>query len=189
MNKNLLRIAKSVLTFEEAGLSKVRFAKTLYFVHKDLIRKGNLLTEDIAYVRMPLGPVPLGFMELDLESSILISARDTGQLPYDALVYSLREKYEVPVDAKETIRATLERLNNFSTSQLVEISHRDPSWIEHLNSQQYYITDRDLKNDLPKKTSSKLDSDEEKQNMQANLVSGMIDDIVEESTALEHPSE
>jgi hypothetical protein len=187
MNYTLPVIAKGVLSLRTDGLSKVRFAKTLYFVHKELVRASLLNAQAIAYIRMPLGPVPDGFMLLDDDTDIKVNQRPTG-LIYDTSVFSLSGVFAVPVQLKTSISKTLAKLDDFSTSQLVEISHRDPGWIEHTNGQRYFISSRDLRNTLPKKT-LKLDEIHDEQAMQAKLIDGMLTDIVEESTALEYPDE
>lgn len=189
---NLYQLAKLILTIETGGLSKVRFAKTVYFVHKELIRCGVLKPADLTYIRMPLGPVPEGFMELrENHSDIITVAQPTG-LSYDASVYKLAKRPILRWRKDEGYRAVesiLETLQEFSTSKLVEISHEEPSWKRLKNGEKFTISPKDMEKNLPRMTTlGGLRNDgRENQSLQASLVSGMLKDIVDESTALEFP--
>lgn len=188
MNKTLLRITKPILYAKPEGVSKVRLAKLVYFTHKELIRKGLARAENLAYIRMPLGPVPDGLMTLSDVDDITMSKRQTGLL-YDAHVYKLGRAYEPSGSFDKVVGSTLSALDKFYTTELVEISHKEPTWREHSNSEHYFIAPADLKNKLPHKFRKRkeLKQDIAEQKMQAFLVAGMIDDIVDESTGLEFP--
>jgi uncharacterized phage-associated protein len=186
--KNLIHLAEQILLSENTGISKVRFAKTIYFVHKGLVQHSLANPGMLGYIRMPLGPVPVNFMELESFGSIATETADTG-LSYDAKIYRLN----ADVDRDDSIAPTLDKilaiLRRTSTSQLVEVSHRDPSWLNNVNGARYFITSEDLKNELPGKTRrATTDSALDEQHLQAQLIKGMLEDIVEESTSLEYPS-
>ncbi len=99
MEKYLLSIAKQVLSSQAEGLSKVRFAKTLYFVHKTLVQKNLSNVKDLGFIRMPLGPVPIGFMELADSPEIKTSDIPTP-LIYNQLQYSLNDGSSVTHDQR-----------------------------------------------------------------------------------------
>lgn len=194
-NMNLHKLSKLILSIESSdGLSKVRFAKIIYFLHKELIRAGLSTSEDLGYIRMPLGPVPVGFMELANNcKEITLEKRTTG-LFYDANVYKLPRRFHVSKDDDvdyQAVESILEVLREFSTSKLVEVSHLEPSWLKHGNSERFYISNKDMSNILPKKTrlNSLNNNGFEDESLQASLVSGMLKDIVDESTDLEFPDD
>ena len=186
---NMERLARNILALERGyTLSKVRFAKTIYFVHKELIRNKLLAKESIQYIRMPLGPVPLGFMELtDICPDITSFKQKTG-LAYEAENFTTKVGFDGTEQEKTVILGTLSTLSRFQTSSLVDASHKDPSWINHENSDRYFITDADMKNDLRVLEKLFVDTaNDEEDKMQASLVRGMLKDIVSESTKLEYP--
>lgn len=184
----LVKLAEQILLSENSGISKVRFAKTIYFVHKGLVQQGLSEPKALCYIRMPLGPVPVDFMELETMGSIEAETASTG-LSYDAKIYRLSRKVESDDSIAPAIAKILMALRQTSTSQLVEISHKDPSWLNNVNGTRYYISVEDLKNALPGRTrKATIDSALDEQHLQAQLIKGMLDDIVEESTSLEYPS-
>lgn len=188
MSTYLYTIAKDILLHEKNGISKVRFAKTLYFIHKELVRENKITSEELSFIRMPLGPVPYGFMDLHLRKHIRTYISNNETLSYNTQIYAIKDSKEVnPSDFYQTVERVLKELNSFPTSQLVELSHADPSWIQKRNGEQYEVTIEDLKVSLPKINTTKLSTEIDEQRLQASLVSGMIDDIVEESTNLEYP--
>lgn len=188
MNPYLYTLAKDVLLHETNGISKVRFAKILYFIHKELIRVGEVASDELSFIRMPLGPVPYGFMDLGLSKHIDVLIADKAALSYNTQIYKLKKAEKVkPSEYYPVVERVLNALHAFNTSQLVEISHLDPSWVKAKNGDDYYITKEDLSNNLPKNNAPKLSKELDAQRLQASLVSGMIDDIVEESTSLEYP--
>lgn len=187
---NLITIAKLILAAENSPISKVRFAKTIYFVHKELIRRDLAKSNDIAYIRMPLGPVPCGFMNITNRDNEIITTIMPSGLFYNTVQYSLRKKIFSSDTKKDplfkTVSEILSKLRKFNTSELVEMSHEDPSWSNNKNSFEFYISEKDLENELPRRRQiTQLDSDD--QLIQAKLVEGMIDEMVDESTALEFP--
>lgn len=189
---DLYHLSKVILSIKANGISKVRFAKIIYFVHKELIRINALTANDIKYIRMPLGPVPDGFMTLTVEHDDIIKKSSPSGLSYNSETYMLKRKFallpkpknELYVDIKKILLA----LDEVSTSDLIESSHHEPSWINHSNGQIFSITSKDLKNGLPV---TKIGSNAflENQKIQASLVKGMIEDIVNESTDLEYPTD
>lgn len=190
---NLSELAITILRLEKKSISKVRFAKTIYFVHKELIRLGKATSKDIYYIRMPLGPVPDGFMKLELMNPVIQVVKEFTGLAYNTSQYSLQKKLfkrvgDTSLDAD--IKAILERLEPFTTSELVELSHLDESWKQNVNGITYAITPEDLKHKLPsRKKLRNLSNEADDQLLQASLVKGMIADIVSESTDLEHPAD
>lgn len=196
MNDYLKQIAKAILFFKVDGVSKVKFAKTIYFTHKGLIKIGKANKDELCYIRMPLGPVPVSFMELLNYQDIRVSRNNLG-LTYDQEVFNLsesaRESLAKGSPPDPEIKAILKDLEGISTSKLVEDSHKEPSWMKHKNGDEYCISEEDLARPLPKtKLISRILGQEpsqatEDQRLQARLLDGMIDDIVNETTALEYP--
>ena len=186
---SMRKLAKNILALEGSHtLSKVRFAKTIYFVHKELIRNDLLAKDSIQYIRMPLGPVPFGFMEITKSCPEITSTKAKTGLAYETENFSTRAKFDGTEQEKTVIVGTLETLRKFQTSNLVDTSHKDPSWLNHQNSERYYITDDDMKNDLSiLETLFTNTVDDEEDKLQASLMRGMIKDIVSESTKLEYP--
>jgi hypothetical protein len=190
---NLYELAKVILGIERDGLSKVRFAKTIYFVHKELVRRDIMAPQDIEYIRMPLGPVPNGFMQLeDMQHDIFTETLHSG-LSYNSVNYRLRQRrfFRPNLDKNPlylSIKGIVDNLHDVSTSVLVEKSHEESSWAMHKNGDIYLISIRDMKNQLPKRRNGQS-STFENQQIQASLVRGMIEDIVSESTDLEYPSD
>ncbi len=207
---NLAQLAFLILDLNQAPISRIRFTKTIYFIHKELIRKGIMQAEDIAYLRLPLGPVPEGFMALALQSpAIVVRKIVAAHLSYEAEEYGLKPNSPNFVSsdeiknsdfAKKTILRVLELLASHSTPELVEASH-DPSWLSESNGAKYYLTPLDLKNTFPLpqirlkiKFRGSLKGilgtpANEFGQLQANLIRGMLTDIVKESTDLEYPDE
>lgn len=190
---NLHELVKTVLGIERTGLTKVRLAKTLYFVHKELVRDDLSTIDDIRFVRMPLGPVPVGFMTLNADcSDIIVTKINNAGLLYNSELYSVKQRIKWlkkdthTTKAASSIDRTLQKLRHLKTSELVELSHEEPSWKKFKNGEEYVIEPTDLNNVLPiAQRSPRLDSDDNL--LQASLVRGMLDDIVQESTDLEYP--
>jgi len=185
-NKYLFQLAQQILISSEKGLSKVRFAKIIYFVQKGLVQSDVSQKDALGFIRMPLGPVPFGFQEMTNLPNIAVKI-EPNSLTYNAEVYSVKNKNEVATDNMETIDALFRRLQSFRTSDLVEYGHKEPSWLHNKNGTHYFLADDDLSIDLP--TKSKSNDVDEKQLLQAQLLNGMLTDIVDESTALEYPTE
>ncbi len=188
MNNYLKSIAEQVL-LTLPGVSKVRFAKTIYYVHKALVTKNLANINDLEFIRMPLGPVPVGFMELGNESNINVTS-EKGELEYNTQVYELKESLtKTSKEQREVISSVSRRLNKISTSVLVALSHKEPSWLEHNNGDKYFVSKADLKRVLRVPPSKKMDKSRDYQLLQARLLNGMLKEIVEESTSLEYPDE
>lgn len=187
-NNYLHLLAKQILKVIPEGLSKVRFAKILYFTHKGLVQKNLSAPMDMEFIRMPLGPVPVGFKELSQDPEIDVTEMVTSPLVYDKQVYILQgmNNYFADERLKEIQEISL-LLNRLTTSQLVSIAHEEPSWLNHRNGDEYFLEQADLEIDLPTSRSSNVSSEIDTQHLQAKLVEGMIDDIVDESTSLEYP--
>lgn len=227
----LHQLAGLILAITGQPIRRVRLAKAVYFTHKALIRHQLMQISDIKYIRLPLGPVPEGFLTLAADFPTIVAEKtDTiGDLYYESEFFSTVP--EVPAfiatfDAKITdvIRQTLTLLNNFSTPELVKHS-QDPSWLAHFNGEHYELTSLDLKNTFPilPKTQKLFHSAKKSTNpnliskftiklpqtirlqfkirptdgsntteigkLQADLLRGMLHDIVKESTDLEYPDE
>lgn len=186
-NRYLNQLCRRVLGEIPGGISKVRFAKVLYFTHKYLVQAGLSTTQQMEFIRMPLGPVPVGFMELT-DANIKIEELRSPELSYDKQVYKLDTKLNWDDSVQNTVRACLEILGKLQTSILVEISHREPSWLGHANGQYYCLTAEDLKIPLLRSDKSQISPALDGQRLQARLVEGMLDEIVEDSTSLEYPN-
>lgn len=186
INGYLNQLCRRILSEIPEGISKVRFAKILYFTHKTLVQKDLSSVDQMEFIRMPLGPVPVGFMDLS-DANIIVEDSHKPELSYDKQVYKLNIQLKLDGPIQNAVRCGLEILSKFQTSELVEISHKEPSWLNHFNGQQYYLTTDDLKILLPRLGESQLNSDLDSQRLQAHLVEGMLDEIVADSTSLEYP--
>ena len=183
----LKRLAINILLRSKKSIPKVRFAKVIYFVFKYAVSHDDNKFDDLEFVRMPLGPVPVGFMDLSRDSEFGVEEKTTG------LMYN-RQSYYLADDSNHLIQnysfdmdKLVEQIGNFHTSELVELSHKDISWKTHSNGQEYFITKEDVKTLLPKKNRISLSSEVDDQLVQARLVAGMENDAVEDSTFLEYP--
>lgn len=187
-NQYLHLLAKQILKFSPEGITKVRFAKILYFTHKGLVQGKFSSIKDMEFIRMPLGPVPVGFKELSKDKQIKIDEVATSPLVYDKQLYTLNDDGVYFTDEKQAaIKKIVEQLIPLSTSEMVAIAHKEPSWMNHRNGDEYYIGEDDLKISLTTTKSSGVNSEIDTQHLQARLMEGMIDEIVEESTSLEYP--
>ena len=197
----LYHISSAILSLSPTPISKIRFTRVVYFVHKELVRKGFMQLDDISYLRSPLGPVPDGLPQLAHNyAEIMLQKSSTEQLSYADEEFFLQpndsskdetaflEQYR---DVLKVIDQTLRALALRRTPELIEASH-DPSWQANRNGSVYTITKTDLKNTFPfAKTlkirfHTKINPNEIGQ-IQANLLKGMLNDIVRESTDLEYP--
>lgn len=190
-------LAVVILACHLHPLSRVRFAKTIYFVHKELVRRQLMQLDDLKYLRLPLGPVPEGFTTLTRPHSGIITQKNPHiNLFYEIEEYLLADHAKTQLSATQiTVRTSVEKtlalLQPHSTTALVEAS-RDPSWHAHANGELYQITAADLKNPFPYprillKLHFKSRIPNELGALQANLLRGMLSDIVKESTDLEYP--
>lgn len=187
-NNYLHLLAKQILQVVPDGLSKVRFAKILYFTHKGLVLKRLSSVKDMEFIRMPLGPVPVGFMELSEDRDIVI-VQSPSSLVYDKELYTFRGSGSCFVNnVALEIQKIVNGLNNLTTSELVKIAHQEPSWIRHKNGDEYFLEDDDLKISLPTRRKAEISSDIDEQHLQARLIEGMLDEIIDESTSLEYPN-
>lgn len=199
----LYELSRAILSVSPTPIGKIRFARTIYFVHKELIRKNLMQPTDIAYLRAPLGPVPEGFQRLSLDYAEIMLQKSTSLLSYANEEFSLEqdpsetEFLEQYREVLEIINRTLSALAEYTTSELVEASH-DPSWQSNYNGARFFLTPADLKNTFPflkirfrikvkHPTPNSINDDIGK--LQAKLLRGMLSDIVKESTDLEYPDE
>jgi uncharacterized protein YwgA len=186
MNRYLYNLAIEILLLYP-GQSKVKFAKLIYFLHKEIVRFGLVKTEELSFVRMPLGPVPVGFMTLQHQVGIEVSELPTPLL-YNSQVYN----YFGPVSSELSdsiitlAKTTFKPLMLMSTSSIVELSHQDDSWKKLNNGDEFKISEEDLKTEIPKDIKS---GKENNSSLQEMLVSGMLSDIVASSTSLEYPED
>lgn len=187
MNKILNLLSKQILLVKSEGITKVRYAKMIYLIFKGLVQGNILSSNELKFIRMPLGPVPDGFMDLYLDKDIILSEAQTG-LSYNKQIYSLKNTNIEPVSYFAEITKIINKIDILSTSSLVEYTHSEPSWKTYPNGATYYIEDKDLARSLPH-DGSKSPNDPERDNqlLQAYLIDGMIKEIVDESTALEYP--
>lgn len=188
MKDYLKCLAIEILKNCQGGLTKVKFAKIIYFVHKGLVSEGLATTDDLRFIRMPLGPVPVGFMGLSKDPSFKVSQVTNAGLVYNSEQYDLNQSFSCVTDSKfsSIVKKLSNQLNNLTTSELVGKSHNEPSWINNINGAEYFVNADDLAVPLP--TNSKTISDtEDDQKLQEKLVEGMLDDIVSGSTSLEYP--
>lgn len=199
---NLYELARTILSINKAPINRARFARVIYFVHKELIRKKFMSPEDITYIRSPLGPIPEGLLRLALEHPNIITHPSLGpSFAAEEYTINLTDTDEAEETAmleqyREVLKATertLKALSPYTTPELVEASHSDPSWINNFNGTHFFITPADLRNPFPftairikirvKPAPSELGA------LQANLLRGMMQDIVKESTDLEYPDQ
>lgn len=188
MNTYLTSLAKYLLSFEpKEGISKVRLAKLIYFAHKGLVQQGLSEIDELKFIRMPLGPVPLDFKALAGEPAIGTHQVATT-LSYNKQVFTLNGDLAVKNDPRyEYIKNIYKQLRTLSTSTLVAESHKEPSWMKYHNGAEYYMEKDDVLLPLPSITDARIPQEVDNQLLQARLVEGMLDDIVEESTLLEYP--
>ncbi len=204
----LPELSHTILLLHQRPMSKVRLARVVYFVHKELVRKKLMQIEDISYIRSPLGPIPDGFMTLANDHSNIISRRSAStNLSYASEEYlvnrseddhdletTMLEQYR---DTLKAIEHTLHALDKYTTPELVEASHHEPSWNAHSNGEIYYLTNADLKvlfpfsAILPSSIRIRLSRPPANKAgaLQATLLRGMVADIVKESTDLEYPDD
>jgi uncharacterized phage-associated protein len=186
MMNYLDNLAAGILQLEPGGISKVRFAKLIYLVHKSLVQNKKSEVAQLSFIRMPLGPVPDGFLKLHTKSFITTEESSVG-LSYDRMLYRLTPGVDVSNDIDlRHIKLLLDHLRTFTTNSLIEYTHGEPSWINNKNGVCYQISSEDLLRKIIKKSIGMINS-EDSNLMQAQLVGGMLDDIVEQSTLLEYP--
>lgn len=190
MKNYLKNIAFEILKNCQDGLTKVKFAKIIYFVHKGLVSKKLSSVEDLKFIRMPLGPVPVGFMGLSQDPCFAVSKISNSGPVYNSEIYKLKDGSECFTDSKFSgvVKTLCDQLNKLTTSELVEKSHDEPSWINNINGAEYFVSSQDLA--MPMPTDSKtMTLIEDNQKLQEKLVEGMLDDIVSGSTSLEYPDQ
>ncbi len=186
MDKYLRNLAIEVLRNSPEGLSKVKFAKIIYFCHKELVRGGLIASNTLNFLRMPLGPVPNGFMELGALDEITVSEIPTS-LIYNSQLYSLSDKSMssyLNSTIVNSVKNTYSKIRKATTAELVKESHKEPSWINNPNGNHFVISKEDLERELKIFLRS---SSKDEMSLQEQLVDGMMEDIVASSTSLEYP--
>ncbi len=198
----LYEIASLILQLSKKPISRVRFAKMIYFVHKELVRKKFADFESIAYLRLPLGPVPENFTSLTQSPDITLQHIPNAPLSYETeefFVPNPTPPKGLPKPLLTAVERTIAALDRHTTAELVAASH-DPSWHAHFNGETYYPNPADLRNSFPftplaplspilVKIRLKRPSSNEIGALQAALLRGMLSDIVKESTDLEYPDD
>jgi|GEM_PF-2694742 len=186
----LNQLVKNVLFAVQKPVAKVRLAKLTYFVFKDLVRNQSVPAQELAFIRMPLGPVPDGFMqELADDKEISIEVSEVGLL-YNKESYSLTDSKSITqLSYLPAIHQRLRILNQYPTSTLVELSHQDYSWLNHANGDRYFLLSEDLQKGesfahSPKMADISVTMDN--QLLQSKLVNGMVDEMVKDNTDLEY---
>lgn len=181
-----LKLTKEVLALSNKPISKVRLAKMVYFSFKELVLEGYYQPEDLAFIRMPLGPVPFGFYDaLESDKDIQITIADIG-LSYNRESYSLRHAVTVSSQYLSVLTKVVQQLEKYPTSLLVGISHNDASWQKNANGMTYFISKDDL-NNFKGLEAAQISEAIDDQLMQSKLIIGMKDEIVKDSSALEYP--
>lgn len=173
MASYLRDLAKEILALEPEGFSKVHFAKAIYFVEKGLILNNFSNQNNLGFTRMPLGPVPVGFMEIKSDADFTITIESTG-LSYNKELYKINQSSSAPASSRTgAIKNVLNQIRGLTASQLVEFAHEEPSWIKNPNGKDYFISDEDLKIPLPVKNGHRVDASLEEQKLQSKLMEGM----------------
>jgi hypothetical protein len=124
---------------------------------------------------------------MDLKGDGIAIFLQPSALSFDKQTYTGNGQSNYSDKEQEHIREVVQSLNGISTNELVEASHLEPSWLSHVNGVEYYIATDDLSQPFPKTKSVSQDEKLSEQHLQAKLVEGMLDDIVDESTLLEYP--
>ena len=186
MRKLTIKLAKEILFVVNNPVPKVRLAKLIYFIFKELVRNDYYKINDLAFIRMPLGPVPVDFNdEVMNDADIMVKKTDIG-LTYNRENFSIKQNYETDVEYLPLLKKKIRLINRYPTSYLIERSHQDNSWRSHVNGDTYYITQEDLV--VFKKTPTKtLLPQIDDQLVQSKLVKGMKEEIVKDSSSLEYP--
>lgn len=188
MKTYLATLAQAILAGSPKGVSKVRFAKLIYLLHKSLVQSGKERPDRLEFQRLPLGPVPVGFFQLAktlAANDISIQTTSYG-LSYDAEIYRLKSGARASVYTAE-VEHLLRLTERRATSDLVNYTHKEPSWLSNPNGATYYLSPADLKRKLRFAPATDETQADEIQDMQASLVRGMIEDMVQESSSLEYP--
>lgn len=187
MKRNItLKLTKEVLAVSSKPISKVRLAKMVYFSFKELVLAGYYQLDDLAFIRMPLGPVPCDFYDILLtDDDIEITTANVG-LSYNRESYSLKPGVRVNSPYLSFLRQIVSQLDQYPTSSLVEISHNDSSWLGKTNGATYFVSKSDLAHFKGMKIMKLLDGIDD-QLIQSKLVKGMKEEIVKDSSALEFP--
>lgn len=185
----LEKITKIILkTTSHKGLPKVRLAKYIYLSHKRLVNDELVGNKDLKFIRMPLGPVPVGFKELKGKAFVEVTVDSVG-LSYNREKYSLKDS-EIPIDGTGIFTAVKEVVNvldKLRTSTIIEYTHKEKGWKDHKNGEEFYIDEEDLKRRNPKDDNSEKNASAEEMQIQSLLIEGNIEEIASENTALEYP--
>jgi hypothetical protein len=187
-NITMINLVKEILAIIGKPVPKVRLAKLVYFSFKELVIQGYATSNAIGFIRMPLGPVPIGFTEeLSKDPDVEITDANIG-LTYNRISYSVKNGYEIPLSVySDFLKSKLSLLQKFHTSTLVEKSHQDHTWKNLSNGEEFYISTEDMipvsDTELEKSMTDEMDD----QFLQSKLLKGMKREIVLDSSALEYP--
>jgi len=196
------KLLVAILFLQPEGIAKVRLAKLSYLVYKGLLQKNfdSLKGQEIIFVRMPLGPIPQHLKEI-LESKKFQYKLEKIGLSYNRQVFYLATKEKPSNVLLKSVKEILDEVNYLSSGEMVEYCHNEPSWRSCKNGEDWCISKEDLKRWLPqskhlfglgwKKGESprKINQALDEQFLQAKLIDGMLEEIIEESTLLEYPEE
>lgn len=181
-----LKLTKEILAVSAKPISKVRLAKLVYFSFKELVMAGYYQLDDMLFIRMPLGPVPLGFYKiLSNDTDIEVTTTDVG-LSYNRENYSLKMGVNIRSSYSPFLSQIVTQLDQYPTSSLVEISHSDASWLGNPNGKTYSIAKEDLTH-FKGINMAKLTDEFDNQLIQSKLIKGMKEEIAKDSSALEYP--
>lgn len=187
-NNNILKqLVFNVLKESNLDIPKVRLAKMTYFTYKYLVSINKYKLDQLKFIRMPLGPVPVGFMDLAKDDIFSVRESTTG-LIYNRQLFSLKNKNISSLEYNFDLSRFIKKLENYPTNKLVELSHQDISWKNHNNGDEYFITDNDVAKSTPNRRKKVIKTKIDDQLIQANLVEGMKNDAIEDSTYLEYPN-
>ncbi len=185
-NNITLKLTKEILAVSNKPIPKVRLAKMVYFSFKELVMEGYYQVEDLAFIRMPLGPVPCDFYEiLSTDTDIAITTTNLG-LSYNRENYSLKPGVRIESPYHSLLIRIINQLDEYPTSLLVETSHSDSSWLNNNNGDIYHVSKHDLTH-LKGIKNTKFSEEIDNQLIQSKLVKGMREEIVKDSSALEFP--
>jgi uncharacterized phage-associated protein len=205
MDMKMLTLDKllvAILFLQPEGIARVRLAKLTYLVYKGLLQKkyDSLTGKEIVFVRMPLGPVPQELKEV-LATAKFGSKREKIGLSYNRQVFYLVTKEKPSKTLVQAVDEILEQISYLSSGEMVEYCHHEPSWRACKNGEDWVISEDDLKRWLPQskhlfgfgwkkgESARKINPTLDDQFLQARLIDGMLEEIIEESTLLEYPEE
>ena len=186
----VIYLAKRVLAAVGTPVPKVRLAKLVYFSFKELILANLAKPEELAFIRMPLGPVPSDlFPQIENDAEVVVTQTDIG-LTYNRQSFALNSDIQFTNDSVlDLLREKVSLFNKYPTSTLVEKSHQDLSWINNINGTRYTVDKQDLVPFVATSTANRITDAFDDQLVQSKLIAGMEDEIIKDSSALEFPEQ